>query len=183
MPVPHAGEIILITGPSGSGKTRLLRAMRRRHAGDSSWIDLNRIHLPNRLVVDCFNDSSLDQALARLCRVGLGEVWTYLKRPNELSTGQRFRLRLALALQPTAPGMRKADDSRCSFTLFCDEFAAALDRVSACVAARALRRSLIALPGGSALLVTNRDDIEIALNPNWVIECDFGASYLRQGAT
>jgi ABC-type ATPase with predicted acetyltransferase domain len=99
MPQPPLapGTITLITGPSGAGKSTLLRQLRRRNR-DALWIDVTRVPLPNARVVDCFQSDDLESILAFLGRVGLAEVWTYLRMPNQLSDGQRLRLRWALAL-------------------------------------------------------------------------------------
>jgi ABC-type ATPase with predicted acetyltransferase domain len=56
----------------------------------------------------------------------------------------------------------------------CDEFAAVLDRVSAAIVARALRRAIDATPGLSAVVATSHDDLGLALRPDTLIRCDFG---------
>src|SRR5689334_14613810 len=102
------GKLILIAGASGSGKSTLLRALRRGRGRQRRchWIDLGKIRLVDRPVIDLIVDAlgsreeaaAIVEGLELLSRVGLSEVWTYLRRPRELSEGQRWRLRLALAL-------------------------------------------------------------------------------------
>src|SRR5205085_438875 len=105
-------------------------------------------------------------ALRSLSRVGLAEVWTYLRTPAELSEGQRWRLRLALAL---------VSPTRCPRTILaCDEFAAKLDRVSASVVARTLRRTICGSGKVSAIVATSHDDLIRALEPDVIVRCDFG---------
>ena len=93
-----AGRIVLITGASGAGKSSLLRAVREEMKSRVKWIDMDRIEPPDRMVVDCFGRMRLEKILEELGRVGLGEVWTYLRRASELSEGQKWRLRMALTL-------------------------------------------------------------------------------------
>src|SRR5690606_26624193 len=81
-------------------------------------------------------------SLGLLSRVGLGEAATCLCLPDELSDGQRWRLRLAVCL---ARAMRQRPDGngrRRAAVLCADEFCATLDRVSAAVVARCLRRTV-----------------------------------------
>src|SRR5207247_1782284 len=113
----------LVTGASGAGKSTLLREVRKAHA-QRLWVDVNAIELAEAPVVDCFRTDDLEEVLMMLGRVGLGEVWTYLRTPAELSEGQRWRLKLALALW-------KLKDDATGAILVADEFGAILDGVTA----------------------------------------------------
>src|SRR5262249_29252371 len=152
------------------GKSRLLTALRQR-AGDSlDWIDLASLTAPPATpLVDCFGDAPLREILLLLARVGLGEAWSYLRAPEELSEGQRFRLKLALGLQSA----KRQSASRRAI-LVCDEFAAVLDRITAMVVARCLRRSIDAHPHLAAIVATAHDDLQPALKPDAIAWCDFG---------
>jgi ABC-type ATPase involved in cell division len=182
-PVPRLlpGTITLLTGPSGAGKSSLLRQTRQMIAIDEParpWIDLATLPLPDDLpLVDCFQDLPLRDTLQLLGRVGLGEAWSYLRPPTELSDGQRWRFRLARALHMAATRIVAADASGagdCFPILVCDEFAALLDRVTARVVSRCLRLSIDAVGRLAALVATSHDDLEPALKPDTVIDCDFG---------
>ena len=168
--LPPPGAITLVTGPSGAGKSSLLRAL--RGTVDAHWIDFDRLEPDAVPLVDCFDETPLAGALALLSRVGLCEAWTYLRTPSELSEGQRWRLKLALALH----GSRHA---RGRAILCADEFAAILDRVTAMVVARALR-SAIRAPL-SALVATSHDDLVDALQPDAIVTCDFERVFIRPG--
>ena len=178
IPLPAPGEILLLAGPSGSGKSRLLGAMRERASADGSidWIDLAALNPPPATpLVDCFGEGTpLREALLLLARVGLGEAWSYLRASEELSEGQRFRLKLAMALHRLSvlPAERQATGQRA--ILICDEFAAVLDRITALVVARCLRRSIDAHPDLSAIVATSHDDLQPALRPERIAWCDFG---------
>src|SRR5204862_205805 len=63
----------------------------------------------------------------------------------------------------------------------CDEFAAMLDRVSAAVVARALRR-IIDQSKASAVVATSHDDLVRALGPDAIVRCDFDHLTVEKGA-
>jgi ABC-type ATPase with predicted acetyltransferase domain len=180
------GRVVLITGPSGAGKSTLLRRLRQRSARAATWFDL-RPTLPTRgYVIDHMteamgggvDEASVVAALEALSRVGLGEVWTYLRTPAQLSEGQRWRLRLALTLAEARP----ARDRKLS-VLAADEFAAPLDRVTALVVARALRRAVDGRPDLCAVVATSHDDLAAALAPDVVVRCDFGDHIIEEGGS
>lgn len=168
--LPRAGEVMLLAGASGSGKSSLLRALVRRARREGAIVvDLRRIVLPrDRPTLDCFDDADVGDALRRLARVGLAEVWTWLRPPSQLSEGQRWRLRLALALV----ALERAGDRRA--LLVCDEFAALLDRITAHVVASLVRRTASA-NGFAAIVATSHDDLVGALRPDAIVACDFGS--------
>ena len=194
----RAGQIILITGPSGAGKSALLRELRARRR-DVRWVDLSRMRLADRAVVDCVTEclprrgfvdeeARIVAALELLSRVGLGEVWTYLRRAGELSEGQRWRLRVCVGLAremwgngkksaPQAEPLNGARGRRLT-VLAADEFCAVLDRVSAMVVARGLRRVVEgAMEVGRrvcAVVATSHEDLARALGADVVVGCDFG---------
>lgn len=167
--LPAPGQVALITGASGGGKSSLLRRLRRFRARHR-WIDVQRMRLPDVPTVDCFGpDVPVLDALKQLSCVGLGEAWTYLRTPSEISDGQRWRLRLALALHAA---------HRCEPTrdplLVCDEFAALLDRLTACVIARMLRRAVSEKGSrASAIVATSHADLIDVLQPDVIVTCDF----------
>jgi len=183
--VPRSNKITFLNGPSGAGKSsmlRLLQSLRTR----ARWIDLNAIALPTAPLVDCFAGAPLDQTLALLGQVGLGEVWTYLRTPQELSEGQRWRLRVALGIY-RAKCVEKPEESASSglpseaasagaqvrLILVADEFAALLDRVTASIVARCLRRVVSATPRLCAIVATSHQDLVRALLPDTLVCCDF----------
>jgi len=163
---PAPGELWLITGASGAGKSTLLRSIRARLGHVA--LDLQACEPPEIPLADMCDEATLELWLERLTRLGLGEVWSWLRTPSQLSEGQRWRLRLAWAMRD----LRRGVDPR---MLVCDEFAAVLDRVSAVVVARSLRLELDHARGQvGAVVATSHDDLIEALDPDVIVECDFG---------
>jgi ABC-type ATPase with predicted acetyltransferase domain len=158
---------VLVCGASGAGKSSLLR--RAMSMESRTWIDPSTLTLRGRCVVDCFEHDDLAETLELLSRFGLAEVWTYLRAPEALSEGQRWRLRLAMALERS-----RLDQDRSAPTLVCDEFCAALDRITAAVVSRALRKAIDGRSPVGALLATSHEDLASALRPDRIYRCDFG---------
>ena len=173
LPAVRRGQIMLITGASGSGKSRLLARLRRKLR--RRWIDLRRVRLPRRAVADLFCPASTPKALQQLSRVGLAEAHCFVARPRQLSVGQRWRLRLAVALEQLRRMKRGA-------TLLCDEFAAPLDRVTAAIVCRLLRRQVTRLRV-AAVVASARADLVSSLQPDIVVECDFGCVRIDRNRT
>lgn len=175
---PAPGAIVLLTGPSGAGKSSLLRRVVERARRDGrAVIDVARRTLPGRPVIDCFPNIALEEAISLLSRLGLAEARLLARHPRNASAGQKLRLRLALALA-------RCCNEPVGSLLVCDEFAALLDRVSAVVIAGALRRTIDALPQPpGVLLATSHDDLRDALDPETVIDCDFGEWRVLSRAT
>jgi uncharacterized protein len=152
----RAGDVVLFVGPSGSGKSSLLRA-----AGDQlAAIDAARLELPDLPLADAL-PGPLENRLDRLAACGLSEARLLLRTPAELSDGQRYRFRLALALS-LAPGS--------SGYVLADEFCAVLDRTLARVLAFNVRK-LAARTGVGFLLATTHDDLVDDLNPDLLVRC------------
>ena len=197
----RGGCVVLLTGASGAGKSTFLRRLRRRSGRGVGWVDLAAIDdaaFARGLVIDVMaeamgggeDEASVVAALEALSRVGLGEVWTYLRRPAELSEGQRWRLRLAVALARaggvSGEGVGQARPPKGGgrgklCVLAADEFAAPLDRVTAMVVARALRKAISARADLCAVVATSHDDLLGALAPDVVVRCDFGACASEEG--
>ena len=149
------GQIVFITGVSGGGKSTLLRLLgqallsKAENEADTSapslvWSD-KLPALPEQALVDALAQPEAEQstqvepaALDRVChwlsQAGLNDAAVMLRRPNELSEGQRHRLRLAQAM---AVAQRRPEAWS---VLLADEFGSSLDRTTASALARSVRR-------------------------------------------
>jgi hypothetical protein len=96
------GDVIFVTGPSGSGKSVLLARLAEALAAawpETPQVDLAAVALPaDRRVIDLMRPP-LGRALRTLGAAGLADAFLLLRTPQELSDGQRYRLRLALAIE------------------------------------------------------------------------------------
>ena len=183
--LPGPGQIVLFNGPSGGGKsTRLRRLADDAVSRDYRVVHVGRLRLKPLACVDQFGTSGdeerdLAYAAGRLAQVGLGEARVLLRPPALLSDGQRWRLRLAVAISQAmrrhGRARRLGQASPCEL-LVIDEFCAVLDRVTAAVVARSLRRTVERLTrvGApvAAVVATSHDDLREALLPDRVVWCE-----------
>jgi hypothetical protein len=86
---------------------------------------------------------------------------------------------MALALEQVVSGQPQRS------VIVADEFAAVLDRVTAMVVARALRRAIDAANRSNralgAIVATSHDDLSVALKPDTIVHCDFASTTVSRG--
>jgi ABC-type ATPase with predicted acetyltransferase domain len=154
------GDIVYILGQSGSGKSLLLRDLVSQMRGEGRAVaDLNELVLPDVPVIDCLGTTTTE-ATNLLAKAGISDAWIYIRKPSELSDGQRYRLKLAMML-----GMN-AD------VWAADEFGAVLDRTTAKIIAFNLQK--VARENGKTLIVaTTHSDLEEELGPTLSIHKRF----------
>ena len=149
----NSGQVVYITGGSGAGKSVLLRLLSERMDGvvgldDQQWPG-------DKPVVDCF-DGPLDEVLYWLSMAGLSDAFAVLRLPRELSDGQLYRFKLALAL------------SQKPKVVCVDEFCNQLDRISAAVVAHNVRKFADRF-GTTFVVATSHDDLFPDLEPDVVL--------------
>lgn len=174
----RAGMVVFITGPSGGGKSSLLRLIAEAAAKEPGVCVISFDALPPLAevpIVDALlpggDESMLPRVLELLSIVGLADAFVILRRPGELSDGQRYRLRLAQCIAACE------HETENLHLILADEFGATLDRITAMIIARNLRnwtrRSKVPV---CFIAATTHDDLLEALEPDVLIEKGLGAA-------
>ncbi len=170
------GDIVLVVGPSGSGKTTLLEAVTggiKKHRGmtmtglvdippDCKAATFQPIRSKKPLV-ELLGTTNVRLSLYLLGLAGLSEPALYLKRFQELSRGQQYRVMLARLIASK------------SNTWVADEFCTNLDPVTANVVtyniqkiARKLGVTLIAAaPHCTDFILSLNPDVVVVLTSSW----------------
>lgn len=169
VPLP-AGGIVFITGPSGGGKSTVLRAIAEECEAQSLPVvrfDDRQVYdaHDNVPLVDAF-DAPLEKVTQLLAMAGLGDAFVMLRSANQLSDGQRYRLKLAQAIFV-------AEKAERSSIILADEFGATLDRLTAMIIARHLRKWISATEH-TLVCATTHDDLLEALEPDVLVNKGLG---------
>ena len=153
----NQGDVVYITGQSGSGKSQLLRELTRQMVESGLVVaDIDSVTFEDRPLIDQIG-SNMQEAIEILSRAGINDAYLAIRKPQELSDGQRYRLRLAKLLESPAD------------VWVADEFGAILDRVTA--KAVAFNAQKFARAHGKTLMVaTTHTDMIDELAPNLRIE-------------
>lgn len=151
----NEGDIVYITGPSGAGKSVLLRELEKA-IPSAERVNLNKITLPaDRAVIDCIDGDFVD-GLKTLSIAGLNDAFCVLNQPINLSDGQKYRFRLAVAL---ASGAKY---------IFADEYCSELDRVTAAVISYNIHK-YAKRTGATFILASSHDDVLKDLAPDVLV--------------
>ncbi len=149
------GDIVYLTGPSGAGKSVLLVELQKAVPAAES-MNLAEITLPtDRTLIDCI-EADLMGSLRFLSLAGLNDCFCILNQPVNLSAGQQYRFRLAMAL---AAGKK---------FIFADEFCSELDSVTAAVISYRLHR-FAKRTRTTFILASSRQDILLDLSPDVLV--------------
>lgn len=150
------GDIVYITGQSGSGKSLLLRDLVEQMRGQGVKVaDLNEIVLEDRPVIELVGRTTTE-ATEHLAKAGISDAWIYIRKPSELSDGQRYRLKLAKVMETDAD------------VWVADEFGAVLDRVTARVVAFNMAKVARRL-GKTLIVATTHTDMRDELAPDLMV--------------
>jgi ABC-type ATPase with predicted acetyltransferase domain len=149
------GDIVYITGPSGAGKSVLVREL-EKSIPEPDRVNLAEIALPrDKTLIDCI-DGDMVTGLRTLGIAGLSDCFCILNQPANLSEGQKYRFRLAMALA-----------AKKKF-IFADEFCSDLDRISAAVICYNIHK-FAKRTGTTFILASSHDDILLDLAPDVIV--------------
>jgi ABC-type ATPase with predicted acetyltransferase domain len=157
------GDIVYITGPSGAGKSVLLKEL-EKSVPASDKINLNEVKLArDKSVIDCIDGSTGSpyngdflEGLKLLSIAGINDAFCVLNQPTNLSDGQKYRFRLAVALGSGAK------------FIFADEFCSELDRITAAVISYNIQK-YAKRTGVTFILASSHEDILLDLAPDVLV--------------
>jgi ABC-type ATPase with predicted acetyltransferase domain len=155
------GDVIYINGQSGSGKSTLLRELSRQMGERGHKVAcIDDVVFEDKPVISQIG-KTMEEATQLLALAGLSDAYLYVRKPSELSDGQKYRFRLAKLLESDAD------------VWVADEFGAVLDRVTAKVVAYNV--SKIGRKIGKTIIVaTTHTDLIDELAPTLLIQKRFG---------
>lgn len=155
----NQGDVVYITGQSGSGKSLLLKELAKQMRATEMVTDIDEVSLQEKPLVDQIGGST-DEAIKILSLAGLNDAYLMIRKPSELSDGQRYRFKIALLMTSGAN------------VWIADEFGAVLDRVTAKVVAFNLRKQA-AKVGATVIVATTHKDLREELAPTIYVDKRF----------
>lgn len=154
------GDVVYITGQSGGGKSVLLRELARQMAErGQTTVNLDDIKFQDAPLIDQIGTDTND-AIRLMGLAGVNDAYLWVRKPSELSDGQRYRFRLAKAMEAGAQ------------VWVADEFLAVLDRTAAKVIAFSIQKAA-RRAGATVIVATTHTDMVSDLYPDLVIEKRF----------
>jgi hypothetical protein len=147
------GARVYITGQSGAGKSILLRELERQLAEKGKRVaNIEEVKLdPDLPLIDQVGKTT-NEASRLLTTAGITDAYLFVRKPGELSDGQRYRARLAKVIEADAD------------VWVADEFGAVLDRVVAKAVAYGIAKNSIRL-NKTLIVATTHLDLKDEIGP------------------
>jgi len=158
--LPDSWRVGLICGPSGSGKSTLLAQFGKTYSHE--WDN-------KKSIISCFVHLTPDDAAKLLCAVGFSSIPSWMRPYRHLSTGEKFRADLAMAI------------SQDKDVIIIDEFTSVVDRNVAKASANSVRKYLRNHPNKRVVLASCHEDIIEWLQPDWIFNPAEGKTTLPRG--
>lgn len=154
------GDVVYITGQSGAGKSVLLRDLQRQMAERGKRVaNIDEIFFEDAPLIDQIGNNT-NEAIRLMSVAGINDAYLYVRKPKELSDGQRYRFRLAKAIEQGAE------------VWAADEFMAVLDRTAAKIISYSVQK-VARRVGATVLVATTHTDLVKDLCPDLVVEKRF----------
>ena len=173
------GDVALITGASGSGKSTFLKlltiersALRKtlqwsgefpRFAGNKTGVLNTLFDLSKSLVDQVKIQGNIREAIELLNSVGLTEAYLYIKRPSQISDGQKYRFAIAKLCDSEKP------------IWIADEFVSTLNPEMAAIVAKGIRKVAYKYGATLVLAAPHIHNFVGSLLPNKLIKLKWGA--------
>lgn len=166
------GTRAIIQGPSGSGKSTFVNHLRAAlRAAEWRIISPPPAIRPTLPCLGAFGAGTpVPEAMRRLARAGLADLHALTARAGTLSTGQRQRLALAIAMHRAEASLARGTRT----ALIIDEFASGLDPATAAGVAALLARFSAACPALRIVVASNHTHLTQWLRPTHEIRCSYG---------
>lgn len=143
-------NIGVILGNSGAGKSTILRQL-------NPTFEHVTHDFGDKCVISCFENLTPEQATNVCFGIGLSSVPSLLRRPHQLSNGERARFDIAYEIGHAKPGE----------TIYIDEYTSVVNRETAKSMSFALQR-LVRQKNLKIILASCHYDIIEWLQPDWV---------------
>lgn len=151
------GDVVYVTGQSGAGKSTVLRELAAKmNSAGLPVVSIDEVPLLDCPLIDQIG-ANTTEALNFLSIAGLNDAYLFIRKPQELSDGQRYRFRLAKVIESGAK------------VWIADEFLAVLDRTTAKVLAFNLQKTARKV-GATLMVATTHTDMVADLAPTLYIE-------------